>query len=274
MTMNIPVINCPIQRLGQFIQGLETLSFERHRTELLPPGFDQVSPACIIQDEHDLDVWPGRQHQSDLTNGVNAQVVFDEQSTISRKTSDHALQQLDVAGAIPAGTHEDGSFSSSRFKQAMHPQLTSATTIGFKSGPVRTQLPFFALIGLDRNRPHFIQAQRSDARQMRDISRNGAPLFSTNSGSCLAASWNQLSWRFHTNPSAFSHSQIVESDRCVAALFKGALQPLQGPQLEGVSQGVRFLDGQCDQGAAYFWFVVSIVDRDGVGLPFSSSFSR
>lgn len=39
------------------------------------------------------------------------------------------------------------------------------------------------------------------------------PLFSTNSGSCLAASWNQLCWRFHSRPSSESHVQIVESER-------------------------------------------------------------
>jgi len=38
-------------------------------------------------------------------------------------------------------------------------------------------------------------------------------LFSTNSGACCSASWNQLCWRFHSNPSSFIHVQMVESDQ-------------------------------------------------------------
>jgi len=39
------------------------------------------------------------------------------------------------------------------------------------------------------------------------------PLISTNSGSCLSASWNQLCCRFHLKPSSSIQVQMVESDR-------------------------------------------------------------
>ena len=213
--MSIPIINTLIQSQSQFIQVLKTLTFERQRAELLPPGFNQVQPTGILGQEHDLNVGPGRQRQSDLPTSMNAQIIFNEQPTVGRKACDHHLQQLDMTGAVPPWAQQNGCFSRGWFKQPMHPQLAPASIVWLKRSSVWPQLPFFPWVGLDGNRSHFIQAQRTSVRQRGDISGYDAPLFSTNSGSCLAASRNQLSWRFHSNPSASNHSQMVESDKWV-----------------------------------------------------------
>ena len=123
------------------------------------------------------------------------------------------LQQLNVTGTIPSGTEQRNGLSGSRLKPAMHPQLPAPSIIWFKGRPVWTQLPFFSRIGLDRNRSHFIHTDHPGAGKRGQVGRYDAPLFSTNSGSCFSASWNQLCWRFHLNPSPSTHSQMVESDK-------------------------------------------------------------
>src|SRR5438045_4876502 len=95
----------------------------------------------------------------------------------------------------------------------MHPDFAPATVIWLKGGSVRSSFPLLPRIGFDGYRSHFIHTNHSRPRAGGEIGRDDAPLFSTNSGSCFSASWNQLCWRFHASPSAASHSQMVESDR-------------------------------------------------------------
>ena len=61
------------------------------------------------------------------------------------------------------------------------------------------------------------------AGRRHQVGGEDAPLFSTNSGSAFSASWNQLSCRFQRNPSASTHSQMVESDRCTPSRSSKAL---------------------------------------------------
>ena len=103
-----------------------------------------------------------------------------------------------VAGSNPPCTHN----------------LPPPSIIGFKSSPIGSQYPFFSRICFHRNGSHFVHTNHPSSRQRGRVGCDDAPLFSTNSGSCFSASWNQLSWRFHRNPSPSTHSQIVESDKC------------------------------------------------------------
>jgi hypothetical protein len=45
------------------------------------------------------------------------------------------------------------------------------------------------------------------------------PLFSTNSGPCFCASWNQLCCLIQIRPSVLSHFRIILSDKCSPSLF-------------------------------------------------------
>src|SRR5512139_3024338 len=104
MTMSIPVIQSLVQGQRQFIDVFETPAFERQRPQLLPPWFNQVEPAGILGNELNLDLRPGSQGQLDFTAGMNDQVVFNNQPALGRKLAYHLFQQLNVAGAVSAGT--------------------------------------------------------------------------------------------------------------------------------------------------------------------------
>lgn len=186
--MQIPVRQRFIQRLGQFVEGFKPAALERQGTQLLPPGFNQVQPTGVLRDELDLNFRPGGQSEFDLLAGVNGQVVFDQQPTVRRKLQDHLLQQLEMTGAIPSWAHPDRGLPAGWLKGSMHPQLAASAIIRFKGGPLGTYLPFFARIGLNRQRPQLVQADHSGAFRWRQIGCDDAPLFSTNWGSCFSAS--------------------------------------------------------------------------------------
>jgi len=211
--MLVPVIQTSIQRLGQFVQVLKTVSLQSQGAQLLPPRLDQVQPTSILGNELQLHFRPGGQSQLDLPTDVNRQVILDDQPTVGRKGEHDFLQQLNVAGTVSSGTEQRNRLSSGWLKGTMHPQLSTSSIIGFKDRPVWTDLPFFSGICFDRNRSHFIHTDHPGAWKRGQVSRYDAPLFSTNSGSCFSASWNQLCWRFHLNPSPSTHSQMVESDK-------------------------------------------------------------
>jgi hypothetical protein len=114
-----------------------------------------------------------------------------------------------VTGAVTPGAEYQ--LTSGRVKGPMNPKLAAPTIVRRKGCSTRTGLPLFAWVGLDRQRPEFINTYQSCARWRGYVSPDYAPLFSTNSWSCLF--WNQLCWRFHSRPSSESHVQMVESER-------------------------------------------------------------
>ncbi len=126
---------------------------------------------------------------------------------------DYLFQQLNMAGTVPAGAHHDVSLASGWLKGAVHPQLAPAAIIRFKGGSMGSQFPFLARVGFDRQWSQFIDADDPGMGRWAHIGSDVGPLFSANSGSCFSASWNQLCWRFHWNPSSSIQVQIVESDR-------------------------------------------------------------
>jgi len=144
---------------------------------------------------------------------MNTKIIFNDQPAIRRKLYKDLLQQLNMTSTISTWAHQNGGLSSGRFKSTVCPQLTSTAIIWFKGCSIRSHDPFFTWIGLDCDGSQLIHTKDTCAWNMGQVSCDDAPLFSTNCGSCFSASWNQLSWRFHSNPSASNHSQMVESER-------------------------------------------------------------
>ena len=104
MSMQIPVLQSFVQRLGQLVKRLKPASLESQRAELLPPGFDQVQPTGVLRDELNLNFRPSRQGQPHLFTGMDRQVVFNQQPTVGRELLNHLLQQLDMGGTISPRT--------------------------------------------------------------------------------------------------------------------------------------------------------------------------
>ena len=190
--MCIPVLQGLVECGGQFIQVFEAPSFERQRTQLLPPRLDQVQPASILRDEQDLDFRPSRQGEFDLSADMNTEIVFDDQPAIGRELHEDLLQQLNVAGAVSTWAHQNRSLSSRRFERSMSPQLASASIIWFKRGSIGSHDPLFARIGFYCDGTHLIHANDPCSWRTSQVRSDDTPLFSTNSGSCFSASWNQL----------------------------------------------------------------------------------
>jgi len=213
--MSVPVIQSLIQNQGQLIQVFKALTFEGQGTQLLPPGFNQVQPTSIFGNELQLNLRPGCQRQFHLSTGVNDHIIFNDQPTIRRKLTDHLFYQLNMTGTISSRADQNACLPSRGFERTMHPQLSTPTVVWLKGSSVRSRLPFFSWIGFDRDWPHFINANNTRTRRRSYVGCDDAPLSSANSGSDFSALWNQLCWRFHSNPSASNHSQIVESDKWV-----------------------------------------------------------
>jgi hypothetical protein len=66
MSMLVPVIECKIQNLGEFIHGFKTPSLQGQRAQLLPPRFNQVEPASVLGNELHLHFRPGCQRQASV----------------------------------------------------------------------------------------------------------------------------------------------------------------------------------------------------------------
>ena len=189
--MRIPILQSLVQRLGQFVKGFKPTSFESQRAELFPPRFDQVQPTGVLRDELNLNFWLGCQDDLHLFTGMDRQVIFNQQPMVGRKLNNPLLQQLNMGDAISPRAHQDRCLPAGWLQVAMHPQLATPAIIWFEGGSVGCQLPFFAGVGLDRNRPQLIQADYPGAFWRRQIGCYDTPRFSTNSGSGLSASWNQ-----------------------------------------------------------------------------------
>jgi len=213
--MIIPINKSILQRIYQFISRFKAAAFECQRTKLLPPRFNQVQPTSILGNELYLQFGPSSQGQSGLSTLMNREIVFNNQPTVGWKLANNLFQELNVTDAISTRTHQNRCLSSRRLKRTMNPHFASATVIGLKSCSSRSQLPFFTRIGLDGYWTHFINTDDPCSGRRRHISLDYAPLFSTNSGSCFSASWNQLCCRFHLNPSSSIQVQMVESDKWV-----------------------------------------------------------
>ncbi len=211
--MSIPVIQSAIQALSQFIKCFKTPSFECQRTELFPPGFNQVQPASILGDELHLDFRPSGQSKSGLTTMMDAQVVLNNHPTVSRKNLHHQTQQLNMTDAIPTRTHHNSCLPRGRLESSMNPEFAAPSIVRFKRGPITTWLPFFSWICLNRQGTQFVNTNHTCSSRRGYVRLNYGPLFSTNSGSCCAESWNQLCWRFHLKPSSSIQVQMVESDK-------------------------------------------------------------
>ena len=221
--MIIPINKSFLQRLYQFISRLKATALERQRTKLFPPRLNQVQPTSILGQEQNLQFGPSRQGQSGLSSLMNREIVFNDQPPVGRKLADNLFQELNVAGTIATRTQQNRRLSSSWFERTMNPHFTSATIIRLKCRSPWTQLPFFARISLDGYGTHFINTDNACSRRRRHISPDYAPLFSTNSGSCLSASWNQLCCRFHLKPSSSIQVQMVESDKWVPCRSRKAV---------------------------------------------------
>ena len=98
-----------------------------------------------------------------------------------------------------------------RWPAQMHraPNMASASIIRLKRSPMRAFDPLFSRIGFCTQRTKFIDTNDTGFLWWRQVKAEDGPLFSTNSGSCLSASWNQLCCLFQVNPSATSHLQMV-----------------------------------------------------------------
>lgn len=213
MLVRIPVVQSGIQRLMQLIDGFKALAFECQRAQLLPPRLNQVQPGGVLGSELDLDFRPGEQSGFDIPTMMRTQIILDQQPTLGRKYRQHMLQKPDMAGSIPLVTQDNSGLSGSRFKGAMHPDDPTPPVVRFIGRSKLRGFPFGTRISLHRQGSQFIQTDRAQSGQAVEIGGNYRPLFSTKWGSCCWASWNQLSWRFHSKPSAANHSQIVESDK-------------------------------------------------------------
>jgi len=156
--MSIPISQGLIESGCQFIQRFKASSFERQRTQLLPPRLNEIEPAGILGNELDLHFGPGCQSQFHLSRGVNTEIVFDDQPAIRWEFNEDLLQQLNMTGTVSSWTHQNRCLPGGRFKRPMRPQLTSATIVRFKGRPIETQFPFFARVGLDRQRSQLIDA--------------------------------------------------------------------------------------------------------------------
>src|SRR3990172_1952321 len=223
MAINVPVIHSFLQGLRDFFQGLKAATLEGQGLQLFPPGFDQVQPTGVLGQEQDLNFGPSRQSQLHLATGMDRQIVFDQQPTVSRKLDHQGLDQVNMTEAVSARAGENGGLSACRFESAMRPELATPTIIRLKGCPMIALQPFFARISLHRQGSHFIDADHPRAGWRHYVRRDNTPLFSTNCGSCFSASWNQLSWRFHSNPSSAIQVQMVESDRCTPSRSSKAL---------------------------------------------------
>ncbi len=163
---------------------------------------------------------------------VGRQVVFNEQPPIRRELAHHHLYQANMTGAIPSGGCQDRRLAGSRLKSAMHPDLPTPPVVGLKGGPMASGYPFLSGISLHGQRPQFVYADHPRPRWRLHVRRNDGPLFSTNCGSCFSASWNQLCWRFHLNPSSSIHpcpdGGVREVD--TMALLESTLESFQRPE--------------------------------------------
>src|SRR5918996_241984 len=215
--MVVPVSQGLLQGGSQLVWGLKPAALQGQGGQLLPPGLDEVQLAGILGDELDLKLRPGQQPQLNLPAGVYAQVIFDDQPPLCRKLGHYLFQKPQVTGAVPTVTKHQLRLPTGGFKGSVDPQFAPASIVGFKGGPLWPKLPLLARVGLHRQGSQFIHADHPGTGGWCQVSLDDAPLFSTNCGSWRWASWNQLCWRFHSNPSSASQVQMVESERWMPA---------------------------------------------------------
>jgi hypothetical protein len=80
---------------------------------------------------------------------------------------------------VTTRAQDDGSLPSGGFKRRVNPELAPSIVIRLKCGAIGSHLPFFTRVSLDRNRPHFVQADYSCPGKGRHVGLDYAPLFST-----------------------------------------------------------------------------------------------
>ena len=210
MPMSVPVIKGTMKGINNLIRRFKTTTHESQSFELLPPRFNQIEPASILGYELKANLWPSQQGGLHISAFVNNEIVFDDQPAVAGKSGNHLFQQLDMRGAIARRATENRGQTGGWFEGTMDPNRTATTVVGRESSSIWPQLPLLTGVGFCGKRPQFIQADNSSTWRRPQVGPDDGPLFSTNSGSCLAASRNQLCCRFQANPSTFSHFQMVE----------------------------------------------------------------
>jgi hypothetical protein len=210
MSMSIPILKAVAKGIDELVSVLKAAPFKGQSFELFPPWFNQVEPTSIFRDKLNSDFRPGDQSRSNIPGLVNRKIVLNYEPAVTGKGSDHLLQQLDVRSAITGGTAQDGCQTCGWFKCPVDPDITTTAVIRLESSPIRTHFPFLTRISFDGDRSQFVDTDDTCTAGRLDISPDYGPLFSTNSGSCLSGSWNQLCCRFQSRPSACNHFQIVD----------------------------------------------------------------
>lgn len=210
MAMSVPILKAFAKGINKLTDIFKPSPFEGQGLQLLPPRFDQIEPTRIFRDKLNSDFRPSYQSSSDISGLVNGQIVFNNEPAVTGKSVYHLFQQLDMRCAIPSLAAQDSRQTRGRFECAMEPDSAASAVIGLESGAIRAQFPFLTGIGLASDRAQFVDADDTRTAGRLNIGPDYGPLFSTNSGSCLSGSWNQLCCRFQSRPSACIHFQIVE----------------------------------------------------------------
>jgi hypothetical protein len=210
MPVSVPILKAVIKGIDELISVLKPTSLEGQGFELFPPRFNQVEPTSIFRDKLNSDFRPGDQSCSNISGLVNSKIVLNYEPAVTGEDGDHLLQQLDVRSAITGGTAQDGCQTCGWFKCPVDPDITTTAVIRLERSPIRTHFPFLTRISFDGDRSQFVDTDDTCTAGRLDIGPDYGPLFSTNSGSCLSGSWNQLCCRFQSRPSACIQLHIVE----------------------------------------------------------------
>ena len=210
MSMSIPILKAVAKGIDELINRLEPSSLEGQGFELFPPRFNQVEPTSIFRDKLNSDFRPGDQSRSNIPGLVNRKIVLNDEPAVTGKGGDHLLQQLDVRSSITGRTAQNGCQTCGWFKCPVDPDITTTAVIGLESSPIRTHFPFLTRIRFGADRSQFVDTDDTCTAGRLDIGPDYGPLFSTNSGSCLSGSANQLCCRFQSRPSACIQAHIVE----------------------------------------------------------------
>ena len=175
--MFIPAHQGSIERITQFVNVCEAPSFQRQRTQLFPPGFYEIQPTDVLGNELRSDLGPRGQSQGGLTTVMRSQVIRNQQPVLCWEVCHDFAQQLNMTGAIPARTQQEGRLARRRLKGTQHPQGATASMVRLKGCAIQASLPLLSRTGLGKQRPQFVYTNHACVLWRRHIGRDYAPLF-------------------------------------------------------------------------------------------------
>lgn len=198
----IPKSCCLGYGVSNLIDTLEAAAKERQRTQLHPPGLDEIEPGRVRRLEQEPYTRMSQGPQPRCQGTMDRKVIQNHDQFSSWPDLGYAMQKSSKLSTAPTRCALGIGQTRSRFKRSEGPKTLASSIVWWNTGTLSRFCPTPRRISLCANRSHFIYTQHVRLSRWGYVTLDNGPLFSANCGSGRSVKY-VFSW-YQRSPSSSS----------------------------------------------------------------------